>query len=97
ADSAHVLTEQAKASAAAKEKLQQDDASWERLRKKMKPNSEEHFKQLKKGFLNGIPEPVTVAHREDAAKLFVKLGEYGGKELTGESGTLMQGTFWQFD
>ncbi len=87
----------AKASAAAKQKLQEDDASWERLRKKMKPNSEEHFQQLKRGFLNGIPEPVTIAHQEDAAILFVKLGKYGGKELTGESGTLMQGTFWQFD
>ncbi len=87
----------AKASSAAKQKLQQEDASWERLRKKMKPNSEAHFQQLKKGFLNGIPEPVTVAHQEDAAKLFVKLGEYGGKDLTGESGTLMDGTFWQFD
>jgi len=87
----------AKASAAAKQKLQQEDASWERLRKKMKPNSEAHFQQLKKGFLNGIPEPVTVAHQEDAAKLFVKLGEYGGKELTGQSETLMDGTFWQFD
>ena len=63
----------------------------------MKPNSEEHFQQLKRGFLNGIPEPFTIAHQEDAAILFVKLGKYGGKEFTGESEALMDGTFWLFD
>lgn len=87
----------AKASADAKLRLAQDDQAWERLRSKMNTNSEAHFQELKKGYLRGIPRAVTESQRTDAAKLFAKLGEYGGKELTGPSDQLMEGTFWRFD
>jgi NitT/TauT family transport system substrate-binding protein len=84
----------AQASSAAKELLRTTEEAWEHIRPQMNTKSEAHFQKLREGFLQGIPQPVTVAQERDAAKLFAQLGAIGGKELTGDKNELTAGTFW---
>ena len=70
------------------------DAEWERLRPLMRARDDATFVALRAGFRHGIPFHWRDEQREDAAKLFAVLAEYGGEKLVGTSEELTPGTFW---
>ncbi len=70
------------------------DAEWERLRPLMRAKDDATFVALRAGFRHGIPFHWRAEQREEAAKLFTILAEYGGEKLVGPSGELAPGTFW---
>ncbi len=86
----------AQASRKAKDILKTSDAEWERLRELIKPADDAQLAALREGFRAGIPDSPGMDEAK-AALLFAALAEYGGKELTGEQGTLSPGTFMKLD
>ncbi len=82
------------ASTSAKELLARSPDAWTPLRPKMGTKNDAEFEQLKRGYLEGTPQPVTAAGVRDAKKLFRILGKLGGKKLIGDSTQLAEGTFW---
>ncbi len=82
------------ASTSAKDLLARNPDAWTSLRPKMGTRNDAEFEQLKRGYLEGTPQPVTAAGVRDAKKLFRILGKLGGKKLIGDSTQLAEGTFW---
>ena len=78
----------------AKAILRESDAEWERLRPLMRAENEATFVALRDGYRQGIPTQWGRPQREEAAKLFAILAEYGGVQLVGPSNDLTPGTFW---
>ncbi len=70
------------------------DAEWERLRPLMRAKDDATFVALRAGFRHGIPFHWRAEQREEAAKLFAILAQYGGEKLVGSSAELAPGTFW---
>lgn len=85
----------AAASRAAKEKLANDPAAWERIRERMRAKDDAEFEALKDGFIAGIPSSATV-DREAAAKVLEVMGEMGGADLVGKATSLPEGVFVGF-
>lgn len=83
-----------KATQEAKRIMSISDAEWERLRPLMRAKDDATFVALRAGFRHGIPFHWRDEQREDAAKLFAILAEYGGEKLVGPSAELASGTFW---
>lgn len=83
------------ASAAAKDRLRTSDAAWEPLRPLMRAENEAVFAALRAGYREGIPTRWGAAERDAAAALFAIVAGLGGEGLTGRSGRLAPGTFWE--
>jgi NitT/TauT family transport system substrate-binding protein len=83
-----------KASYEAKALLAHSDAEWERLRPRMRAESEVIFKALIKGFREGIPTCSGQATMAAVEKTYGILAEVGGRQLVGDTTTLAPGTFW---
>lgn len=84
----------AAASRSAKEILASDDAAWERLRPRMRAETDAQFDALVAGFRAGIPAPGPVD--EAAADRMLKLmADLGGEDLLGDATELPDGTFVQ--
>lgn len=80
------------ASRAAKEKLRDDPAAWDRLRDMMNAPDDADFEALKQGFIAGIPTtgPVDV---EAAGRFLNVMARLGGEKLVGAATTLPEGVF----
>ncbi len=70
------------------------DAEWERLRPLMRAKDDATFVALRAGFRHGIPFHWRAKQREEAAKLYSILAQFGGEKLVGTSDELAPGTFW---
>lgn len=80
------------ASRAAKELLREDDAAWDVVRPRMKPENDAQFDALKAGFIAGIPQSREID--TDAVEDMLSLmGQLGGEELVGKATTLPAGLF----
>lgn len=92
-DNADVIKGFAAASRAAKTILAVDDAEWDRLRPRMKAQTDAQFDALKAGFIAGIPadQPIDEAAADKMLKLMVRLG---GEKLLGQAAELPEGTFF---
>ena len=84
----------AAASRATKDLLATDDAEWDRLRPRMKANSDAQFEALKAGFRAGIPADAPV-DEEAAARMLALMADLGGEKLIGSATTLPEGVFVQ--
>ena len=84
----------AAASRAAKDLLAADAAEWERLRPRMRANSDAEFEALKAGWRAGIPDPGPV-NEDEAAAMLRLMAELGGSDLVGEATDLPEGVFVQ--
>jgi NitT/TauT family transport system substrate-binding protein len=82
------------ASRSAKEFLATHPEAWNSLRPKMGAKNDAEFEQLKRGYLEGSPQPLTAAGVREAKTLFRIMGKIGGKKLIGDSTKLAEGTFW---
>ncbi len=80
--------------ARARNLLQTSDEAWERLRPLMGAANDAEFVALRDGYREGIPQPMTPAQVQAAARLWQTLSKIGGHELTGQATTLSPGTFW---
>lgn len=83
----------AAASRAAKDKMAQDDAVWDKLRPIMNAADDAEFAALRDGWRAGIPAPGPV-DAANAGKMFALMAEVGGAELTGGVAALPDGLFW---
>lgn len=83
-----------KASYAAKQKMQSDDAEWERLRPRMKAEDDAVFTALRDGFRAGIPACFGDKEKQAATDTFRVLAEIGGEKLVGKATALDKGVFW---
>jgi NitT/TauT family transport system substrate-binding protein len=83
----------AKASRAAKDVLQSDDAAWEALRPQMNAKTDAQFAALKAGFRAGIPAQGPVDEAA-AAKMLEIMATLGGEELVGKMQALPSGVFY---
>jgi NitT/TauT family transport system substrate-binding protein len=83
-----------KASYEAKALLAHSDAEWNRLRPRMRAESEVIYKALIKGFREGIPSCSGQATMAAVEKTYGILAEVGGRQLVGDTTTLAPGTFW---
>lgn len=84
----------ARASRAAKDILDRDDAEWERLRPLMNAENEAVFETLRRRYREGIVRRWGDEERAQAARLFAVLAEIGGERLVGKASELPAGTFW---
>ncbi|WP_425091606.1 ABC transporter substrate-binding protein [Tropicimonas sp. S265A] len=82
------------ASRAAKDLLAGSDSEWDRLRPRMKVNSDAQFDALKAGFRAGIPAPGPV-DEDAAARMLALMAELGGAELIGKATEMPAGVFVQ--
>lgn len=82
------LTRQAKAV------LATDDDAWTGIRPLLGADTDAAAARLRDRFRQGIPRRWTEAERADAARLFAILADLGGPELTGDTATIPDGTFW---
>ncbi|MEH6650840.1 MAG: ABC transporter substrate-binding protein [Motiliproteus sp.] len=80
-------------SQAAKQLLLRDAEAWGPLRGMMKASADETFIELKQGYLDGIPAPLTDAQIDDAVKMYALMHQVGGSRLLGESATLDRASF----
>jgi len=85
----------ARASAAAKQVLAQDDGAWQALRPLMQADDEATFEALRRRFVEGIPTRSVAAEMADAARLYAVLAELGGEALVGPARELPAGLYWQ--
>lgn len=83
-----------KASRAAKTRLAENDAEWERLRDRTRAEDDATLTALRNTFRAGIPRSFGNAEIAAARELFTILAKEGGEELTGGSAELAEGTFW---
>lgn len=83
-----------KASYAAKQKMQSDNAEWERLRPRMKAEDDAVFTALRDGFRAGIPACFGDKEKQAATDTFRILAEIGGEKLVGKATALDKGVFW---
>jgi NitT/TauT family transport system substrate-binding protein len=83
------------ASYAAKQLLKTDDNEWQRLRPRMKAESDQVFKALREAYRAGIPACFGEQQQQAANTAFKILAETGGKALVGDLSSLPAGTFWQ--
>lgn len=82
------------ASYAAKQKMQSDNAEWERLRPRMKAEDDAVFTALRDGFRAGIPACFGDKEKQAATDTFRVLAEIGGEKLVGKATALDKGVFW---
>lgn len=82
------------ASYEAKQILKDSDPEWERLRPRMKADSDAIFKALRDAFRAGIPSCFGDKEKQAATDTFRILAETGGQELVGDTKTLEPGVFW---
>ena len=82
----------AAASRAAKMRLAEDDAEWDRLRPIMNVKNDAQFEALKAGFRAGIPAPGPIDEAA-AARMLALMAKLGGPELVGTPDTLPEGVF----
>jgi NitT/TauT family transport system substrate-binding protein len=80
------------ASRAAKDRLNTDEAAWDRLRPRMPASNDAEFEALKSGFRAGIPS-ITPVDLESAAAVFELMGKLGGPDLVGSSSQMPEGVF----
>ncbi|MGB5600242.1 MAG: ABC transporter substrate-binding protein [Thiothrix litoralis] len=83
-----------KASYAAKQIMQDDDAEWVRLRPRLKADDDAVFTALRDGFRAGIPTCFGDKEKQAAADTFRILAEVGGEKLVGTATALDTGVFW---
>lgn len=80
---ADALAAFARATAAAKERLAEDDAEWQRLRPLMKASSEAEFAALVAGYRAGLVSPLATVDEAAAARLWDLLTQLGGRDVHG--------------
>ncbi len=83
----------AEASRAAKRRLMEDAAAWDRLRPAMRAESDAEFATLRAGFLAGVPAAGPV-DPEAADRFLEVMGELGGEALLGQAKGLPNGLFY---
>jgi len=84
------------ASRGAKQLLATDDAQWDRLRPRMKADSDPAFDALKAGFRAGIPATTPIS-RDAASDFLALMAELGGEKLVGKARSLPDGIFYASD
>jgi NitT/TauT family transport system substrate-binding protein len=83
-----------RASQSAKAIMSKSDEEWQRLAPLTKAEDDATLKALRDGYRSGIPTAWGAAERDDAAKVYDILAQFGGRELVGDSPHLAAGTFW---
>jgi len=83
-----------RASAKAKQAMQESDAIWTDIRSLTQAEDDATFAALRQGFRAGIPSSDSVQAERTARSVFRILAEEGGTELVGSATTLPAGTFW---
>ncbi|NMG74184.1 ABC transporter substrate-binding protein [Aromatoleum diolicum] len=83
-----------RASASAKQAMQESDSIWEEIRSLTQAEDDATFAALKQGFRAGIPTTDSVRAERTASSVFRILADEGGAELVGSATALPAGTFW---
>jgi NitT/TauT family transport system substrate-binding protein len=84
--------------AAAKEAQQimlSSDEEWQRIRPKMKVETDAMFDSLRDAFRAGVPHCFNAEDVQSAKNTFAILAKLGGSQLVGKSTALSEGTFWK--
>lgn len=85
----------ARASLAAKQRLQHDDGEWARLRPRMKVTDDAEFTALVEAYRAGIVSPLRPVDEAAASRLWALMADLGGREVTGSAGSSWpEGVFW---
>ena len=84
-----------RASYAAKRRLAESDAEWERLRPLVRAEDEATLHALRDGYRAGIPTCFGKPDVQAARQVFEIVAREGGTELVGSSKALSTGTFWE--
>lgn len=83
-----------RASARAKQAMQESDSVWDEIRTLTQAEDDATFAALKQGFRDGIPTADSVRAEHTASSVLRILADEGGAELVGVATALPVGTFW---
>ncbi len=83
------------ASTAAQAIMARDDSEWQALRPLMAATDDALFQNLRRRFVDGIPQTPVQTQQRDAAKLFQIVRRAGGARVTDGLDALPDGVFWQ--
>ncbi|HJV27316.1 MAG TPA: ABC transporter substrate-binding protein [Aromatoleum sp.] len=84
-----------RASAKAKQAMQESDAVWADIRPLTQAEDDATFTALKQGFRAGIPTADVARAERTARSVFRILADEGGTDLVGSATALPAGTFWR--
>ncbi len=89
-----VLNNFFEASREAKKIMQGSDEEWNKLKPKMKAESDAVFLSLRQKFRDGIPGCMNEDTLKDITATYKVLADIGGEKLVGKADKLSPGTFW---